>query len=156
MKLKIALAAASMLCAPAINAAHAQEANVYLNGGYMQYEGDSTSPGALTGRVGVGFGKYFAVEGEGSVGVRKANGVKLNSEIGAYGLAKLPIGERFDIFAKAGAARTDFSPGGSDSGFAYGAGGDFLFTDHDGIRADWTRHDYNAIDSYSLAYVRKF
>ena len=156
MKLKIALAAASMLCAPGLLAAHAQEANVYLNGGYTQFSGNGADPGALTGRVGVGFGKYFAVEGEGSVGIHKDNGVKLDSEIGACGLAKLPIGQRFDIFAKVGAARTEFSPGGSDSGLAYGAGGDFFFTDHDGIRADWTRHDYNDLDSYSLAYVRKF
>jgi hypothetical protein len=159
MKLKIALAAASLVCAPAFMAAHAQEANVYLTGGYTQFDGDAGDPGALTGRVGVGFGKYFAVEGEGSIGVRKDSGVKLDSEIGAYGVAKLPIGQRFDIFARAGAARTDFSgPGtsGDDSGFAYGAGGDFFFTDHDGIRADWTRHDYNDLDSYSIAYVRKF
>ena len=156
MKLKIALAAASMLCAPAFMAAHAQEANVYLNGGYTQFEGNGTDPGALTGRVGVGFGKYFAVEGEGSVGIRKDKGVKLDSDVAAYGLAKLPISQRFDIFAKAGAARTEFSSGGSDSGFAYGAGGDFYFSDHDGIRADWTRRDYNLIDSYTLAYVRKF
>ena len=72
---------------------------------------------------------------------------------------KLPIGEKFDIFARAGAARTDFNgpgTGGSDSGFAYGAGADFYFTQHDGIRADWTRHDYNDLDSYSVSYVRKF
>ncbi|MBI1359221.1 MAG: outer membrane beta-barrel protein [Alphaproteobacteria bacterium] len=156
MKLKLALAAATMLCAPALMSAQAQEANVYLNGGYTQFDGKGADPGALTGRVGVGFGKYFAVEGEGSVGIHKDSGVKLDSEIGAYGVAKLPIGQRFDIFARAGAARTDFSPGGDDSGFAYGAGGDFFFTDHDGIRADWTRHDYNDLDSYSLAYVRRF
>ena len=76
--------------------------------------------------------------------------------MGAYGLAKLPIGERFDIFAKAGVARTDFSPGPNEGGFAYGAGGDFFFTDHDGIRADWTRHDYNDLNAYSVSYVRKF
>jgi hypothetical protein len=162
MKMKIALAAATMLCAP-LMAAHAQEANVYLNGGYTQFDGNSASgggdPGALTARVGVGFGKYFAVEGEGSVGVHKDGGVKLDNEIGAYAVGKLPIGEKFDIFARAGAARTDFSgpgTGGSDSGFAYGAGGDFYFTPHDGIRADWTRHDYNDINSYSVSYVRKF
>lgn len=159
MKIKIALAAATMLCAPAFMAAEAQEANVYVNGGYTQFDGKGADPGALSARVGVGFGKYFAVEGEAAIGVSKDSGVKLDNEIGAYGVAKLPIGERFDIFARAGVARTDFSgPGtsGDDSGFAYGVGGDFFFTAHDGVRADWTRHDYNDLDSYTVSYVRKF
>ena len=36
--------------------------------------------------------------------------------------------------------------------------GDYNVTPADGIRLDWTRHDYDAgeVDAYSLSYVRSF
>lgn len=161
MKLKLALAAsAAVLFAPALMAASAQEANVYVSGGYTQFDGrdGGANPGALTGRVGVGFGKYFAVEGEGSVGVAKDNGVKLDSELGVYGVGKLPVTENINLFARAGWSRIDTSPGGDEDGFAYGAGAEFNLTDKDGIRAGWTRHDYDVrdTDAWDVSYVRRF
>ena len=42
----------------------------------------------------------------------------------------------------------------SESGFAYGVGGQYNFTEHDGIRADYTRLEDT--DIISLAYSRSF
>ncbi|HVY88648.1 MAG TPA: porin family protein [Hyphomonadaceae bacterium] len=158
MKLKLALAAASMLVAPAFMSANAQT-NVYVSGGYTQFDGDGGADlGAITGRVGADFGKYWGIEGEGSFGVKKDSGTKLDSELGAFVVGKLPISDSFDIFARAGWSRIDTSPGGDEDGFAWGAGGEWHVTSQDGIRADWTRHDYDVgdVDAYNLSYVRHF
>lgn len=159
MKLKLALAAASMLVAPAFMTAQAQQSGVYVSGGYTQFDGDGGADlGAITGRVGVDLTPNFAIEGEGSFGVKGDSGTDLDSEFGAFVVGKLPISPSFDLFARVGASRIETSPGGSEDGLAYGAGGTFNLTPIDGIRADWTRHDYDAgdADAYSLSYVRKF
>ena len=159
MKLKFALAAAAALVAPALMTANAQAANVYINGGYTHFDGDGGAElGAITGRVGVGFGQHFAIEGEASLGVKDDGGLELDNELGIFGVAKLPLTSQFDIFARAGVSRIETSPGGEEDGAAYGVGGQFNLTANDGIRGDWTRHDYDAgdVDAYSISYVRKF
>ncbi len=159
MKLKIALLAAAALAIPTLAPASAQAANVYLNLGYTSFDGDGGAElGGLTGRVGVGFGQHFAVEGEASLGVMDDSGLELDSELGIFGVAKLPVAPNFDVFARVGFARIETSPGGSEDGVAYGVGGEFHLTDRDGIRGDWTRHDYDAgdVDALSISYVRRF
>jgi hypothetical protein len=161
MKFKLALvAAAATLAVPTVMSASAQEANVYINAGYTQFNGNNGGAdlGAITGRVGVGFGKYFAVEGEASFGVDDDGGVELDNEIGLFGVAKLPINNTVNLYARAGVSRIETSPGGDDDGLAYGVGAEFNLTDKDGIRADVTRHDYDAgeADAWSLSYVRRF
>jgi outer membrane immunogenic protein len=160
MKLKLALfAGVAALAVPALAPASAQAANVYINGGYTRFEGDGSAElGAITGRVGVGFGRHFAVEGEASLGVDDDAGTELDSELGLYGVGKIPLGEKFEIFGRVGVSRIETSPGGDEDGLAYGAGAQFFFTPNDGIRGDWTRHDYDVgeADAYSISYVRKF
>ncbi|HEX5006096.1 MAG TPA: outer membrane beta-barrel protein [Hyphomonadaceae bacterium] len=160
MKLKLALAAAvAALAAPAVMSASAQQANVYVSGGYTQFDGDGGGDlGALTGRVGVDFGRYFAVEGEASFGVADDDGLELDNELGAFVVGKLPVASTFDIFGRVGVSRIETSPGGDADGLAYGIGGEFHLTPKDGIRGDWTRHDYDEgeADAYSISYVRRF
>lgn len=156
----IALAAlAAVFAAPSLMTASAQQADVYLNGGYTQFDGDNVELGGLTGRVGVGFGRYFAAEGEASIGIDDDGGIELDNELGLFGVGKLPINDRFDLFARAGVSRVETSPGGDADGFAYGVGANMYFTDKDGIRVDLTRHDFDdsgELDAYSVAYVRRF
>ena len=81
----------------------------------------------------------------------------------------LPVSEQFDLFVRVGygeanadadvignalgfTAATSVSQ--SESGLAYGVGGQFNFTENDGIRADYTRLDDT--DIISLAYARRF
>ena len=159
MKLKLALAAASMLVAPALMTAQAQTSNVYVSGGYTQFDGDGGADlGGITGRVGVNFGPNFAVEGEGSIGVKKDSGTKLESELGLFAVGKLPINQSLDLFARVGVSRFETKPGGDEDGLAYGVGAQWNLTSVDGIRGDWTRHDYDVgnVDAYSVSYVRTF
>jgi hypothetical protein len=157
MKLKLALAAAAALVAPAFMSAHAQ-AGVYINGGYSSFDGNGATLGALTGRVGVDVTPNFAIEGEASFGVDDDSGLELDNEIGAFVVGKLPVSQQFDVFARVGVARIETSPGGDEDGLAYGAGGQFWLTSNDGIRGEFTRHDYDAgeVDQWGISYVRRF
>ena len=78
--------------------------------------------------------------------------------LGIFAVGKLPINPSFDLFARVGASRIETSPGGDLDGLAYGAGAQWNLTSVDGIRGDWTRHDYDEgdVDAYSLSYVRTF
>ncbi|HOZ27103.1 MAG TPA: porin family protein [Hyphomonadaceae bacterium] len=159
MKLKIALAAATMLVAPAFMSAQAQTSGVYVSGGYTQFDGEGGADlGGITGRVGVNFGPNFAVEGEGSFGVKGDSGTELDSEIGVFAVGKLPVNPSLDVFGRVGVSRIETSPFGDEDGLAYGAGAQWNLTAQDGIRGDWTRHDYDVgnVDAYSLSYVRSF
>ncbi len=159
MKLKIALAAATMLVAPAFMAANAQQSGVYVSGGYTHFDGDGGAElGGITGRVGVNITPNFAIEGEGTFGVKDDSGTELDSELGVFAVGKLPLSPSFDVFGRVGLARIETSPGGSEDGLAYGVGGTFNLSPVDGIRLDWTRHDYDAgdVDAISLSYVRGF
>ncbi len=139
--------------------AQAQEANIYVNGGYTQFDANNVDLGALTGRVGVGFGPHFGVEGEASFGVDDDGGIELDNQLGLFGFGKLPVTDQFELFARLGYSQLETSPGGDEDGIAYGVGGQFFFTAVDGVRADFTRHDFDnggEVDAYSLSYVRKF
>ena len=80
-----------------------------------------------------------------------------------------PVSDQFDIFARvgygeatadgtavgmAGGFTATASDSVSESGFAYGVGGQYNLTENDGIRADYTRLDDT--DIISLAYSRRF
>lgn len=158
MKMKLALAAAAaVIAAPVVMSASAQQANVYVNGGYTHFDAGAVELGGITGRVGVGFGQNFAVEGEATLGVADDGGIELDNQMGLFGVVKLPVATNVELFARAGVSRVEFSPGGDDDGMAYGVGGQVFLTQNDGIRADWTRHDVAGdIDAFSLGYVRRF
>jgi outer membrane immunogenic protein len=159
MKLKLALAAASMLVAPAFMSAQAQTTGVYVSGGYTHFDGDGGAElGGVTGRLGVNFGPNFAVEGEGTFGVKDDGGTELDNELGVFAVGKLPINPQFELLGRVGVSRIETSPGGDFDGLAYGAGAQWNLTSQDGIRGDWTRHDYDEgdTDAYSLSYVRSF
>lgn len=159
MKLKLVLAAsAAVFAAPIALSASAQEANIYVNGGYTKFDGDGAEPDAITGRLGVGFGRHFAVEGEASFGLNDDSGVELDNQIGLFGVGKIPLNNTVTLFGRAGVSRTETSPGGDADGLAYGVGAEFNITEKDGIRLDLTRHDYDdgEFDAYGISYVRRF
>jgi len=97
--------------------------------------------------------------------------IKLDVENYYVGFVRgiVPISDEFEVFGRVGygsatgsadvtASVAGFTASGSEeddiSGLAYGVGGQFNFTDKDGIRADYTRlEDANII---SLSYARRF
>lgn len=179
MKSLMPLVAAAGLVAPI--AAHAQSASMFQPTtfyGTLGYAGTSNSDvnlGAIQGRLGARFGSYVGLEGELAGGVKSDTvdvagtpvDVKLQHQEAAYAVGYLPVTPRFDLFARAGyghsqikASAAGVSGTGGEDSWNYGAGGQYFFTDKDGVRADYTRHDFNHnggdADVWSVAYVRKF
>lgn len=153
-------------------AASAQGFNV--SGGYTIFDGDDSSLGALTGRIGYDLSTTFGVEAEGHFGVTEEDfpggSSKLESGFSGYGVARFPIDMNgSNVFGRVGYGTLTFEASGFGatasedvSGFAYGGGGVFMVTRRFGIRGDYTRFESDddfvdgASDTYSISALMRF
>jgi hypothetical protein len=178
-----ALAAVAAVAAPAsAQTLPASLAPVTYNAG-IGYTGVNTSGadiGAITLRAGADFGKYFGVEGEGSFGVNDQNGsvgtvatkLHLNDQYAAYGVVRYPVLPKTNVFARGGFGHSDVKATASLNGVSasqtvgldswnYGAGGEYFFDGKNGVRAEYTRFDFQErgmqdADTWTVSYVHKF
>jgi opacity protein-like surface antigen len=171
--------ALSTLALGAAAPAFAQDAvptvGAYGNLGYSHLDPNGVNLNALGGRIGGRFWKYFGLEGEASFGVgdHSANigGINgttsMSHEIAGYAVGFLPVTPNFDILVRGGYGNThlhsDFGGNSitrSVDSWNYGAGAQYFFTGHDGIRVDYTRNDYRDnmghANVWGVSYVRKF
>ena len=131
---------------------------------------------AVEGEVGFGLGsddidRIVPVEVApfGTVDVDANVDLSVDNYYVAFARGILPVADQFDLFVRVGygeanadadvtASALGFTTTGSvsdsESGFAYGIGGQFDFTEKDGIRVDYTLLDDT--DIISLAYSRRF
>ncbi|MBL8556512.1 MAG: porin family protein [Phenylobacterium sp.] len=176
------VAIAAALLAPAAASAQTADSGVYGSAGYaiISPKGAPSDLGAINLRGGYQFNRYLGVEAEGALGVDDghfttgtgATAVRgsygLDWSIGAFGVARYPVSEQLDVFARAGVVHGEFK-GKARSGattvrvsdndelFAGGAGVQFNFDDKNGIRADYTRYEGDVdADVFGVSYVRKF
>ncbi|HRD46852.1 MAG TPA: porin family protein [Caulobacter sp.] len=157
-----AAAAAALFGLPAL--AHA-EAQIYGTIGYANIDVDPVNLGGIQARLGAQFNPHLAIEGEAAFGVQDDEilgvTVELSNEFAVFAVGKLPVSESVNLFARVGYSNTDIDVGGtsaSGDGFAYGVGGEAFFTENDGVRFDWTKHDADGADAdvWAIAYVRRF
>ena len=120
---------------------------------------------------------YFGVEGEYSYGVKGdkigvvgAPDVKVRQtgQEAIYGVGFLPLSANFELLARVGYGHTSgtgavpgVTGGVKGDSWNYGVGGQYLFTEKDGVRVDYTRESYqprNVQDAnvWAVSYVRKF
>jgi hypothetical protein len=169
----LATAALTLIAAPAMAQDHGP---VTGSIGYTQLDGDDGDLGAITGRVGYDFTRNLGIEGEASFGVKDQDvtfgGVDTTLEhqydAAVYGVAKLPVTENLELFGRVGYGTTEVKA--STAGFAatedgdslnYGVGANYFIDGRNGIRADWTRRDFQEdnggeVDTYGLSFVRRF
>jgi outer membrane immunogenic protein len=161
LMITVATAALAVTAVPAVS--QAQE--VYGTVGYANVDADGPTLGALQGRLGYKFNPYVGIEGEAAFGIRDDTvgvvDVELKHEVGAFVVGFLPVSPKADLFARVGYSSTSFDTSlgdVDDDGAAWGFGGQYHFTDKDGVRLDWTRHDYDGgnADVWAVAYTRKF
>jgi outer membrane immunogenic protein len=143
--------------------------------GYADTDLNHVNLGSIQGRLGARFGQYFGVEGELAGGVKsdtvRVGGtdvkVKLNSQEAIYGVGFLPLSANFDLLARVGYSHSNGS--GSVGGVTanakgdswnYGVGGQYSFDGKNGIRADYTREQFQNkggdANVWAVSYVRKF
>jgi len=158
-----AAAAAALVAAPAM----AQDGQSYMNIGYGHIDIEGIDLGAATIRVGTKVHQYFGVELEASMGVNDEGPAGFETSLGQsgaiYAVGHFPVGEQFDLMARAGWGRSKYEVAGfsaTDSSWNYGVAGQFNIDENQGVRVDWTRHDFEDFsteaDVYSVSYVRKF
>ncbi len=172
--------AAPYAAAPKLRGAHKSGNQPYYYGnlGVVSYDTDSDLLG-LQSRVGYQSNNIWGAEVEGSIGLDddtvndlvnlETSTVDVDYSVGAFALARLPLGERFSVHARGGYHATKISTDVDDGtiitefsnefdGFAYGAGAEFNVTPKDALRLDYTRYEGEGsdLDSISLGYARKF
>ncbi|ADU13998.1 porin family protein [Asticcacaulis excentricus] len=165
-----------LFMAVAASAAHAQtDSRAYGRIGVGGAKVNDETFEAVTLGFGYNLTPHFAVETDANVGMTDKevdlDGVKLKAKLdytaGAYALYTFPIGEQFDIFARAGylwsktslpVNRTSIKE--SADGPAYGLGFRYFpGAGSNGVRLDATHYDFgNDLkgEIYQLSYVRKF
>jgi hypothetical protein len=173
-----ACAAGAAACAPM---AFAQSWDLHPSWyGTLGYSDTSTDNGAdlsgITGRIGARLNPYFGAEGEVTAGIGADRfdaahgglGAHLNDQYAGYAVGYLPVQPNLDLLARAGFGHSDFhvnGPGfGADTGadsWNFGAGAQYFLTPKNGLRAEYTREDYqcshcSGADVWSVAFVRKF
>ena len=172
--LLLATAAISLFAVPAM-AQTVSAPQWYGTAGYTALDADGADLGAVTGRIGARLSPNFAVEGEGSIGVRDdditvagVNGkVEHDYDAAIYGVGILPVSPNIELFGRLGYGTTKVkadiagvSAEADGESFNYGLGGAYNFDAQNGVRADWTRRDFRddggQADTYGLSYVRRF
>ncbi len=145
----------------------------YVDGGYTHMTTDSAvgdvDLGALNFRGGYDLTENLGFEAEGAFGVSDDSiggaTVELNHLIGAYGKVQTPVGERVNLFARAGlvSAELEASGGGitasdSESGYGIGAGATFDINQNLYVRGDYTRYDIEDLeaDAFTVSLGVKF
>ena len=174
-KISLVIAAAAVLAVPAVAAAQDTAVTGYGSVGYSHHDLDGADVGAIQGRVGARFNPYLGVEGELGFGVKKddvsiggVNGkAQLKNSAAIYGVGFLPVAPNADLYARVGYGKSEGKvsvPGAiakaDGNSWNYGVGGQYFLDDKNGVRADYTRHDFEddagKADVWSVGYVRKF
>lgn len=172
MKTLFGLAAALTLSLPA--AALAQSP-IYGSLGYANDHVADADAGAVQARLGARLSPFFGAEVELSRGVKSGDGqvsgvpveVEVVHQAAFYGVGFLPITPRADLFARVGFGETklDFAAAGRsvtdrNTSWNYGLGGQYFLDDRNGVRLDYTHHDFmkseDTADVWALGYTRKF
>ena len=119
------------------------------------------------------FNRYVAAEGTyvewGEVNASNNAGVRAEASQHSYGLAvvgTLPLGERFELFGKAGFLMTEqdtrrvggttSSVGRDETELHYGLGGRFLFTKNFALRGEWENTDKLKVEMLSIGLEYRF
>ena len=169
----LATAALTLIAAPAL----AQDPGSRVTGsiGYTQLDTDGGDLGTVTGRAGYDFTRNFGIEGEASIGVSDDDftvagvpgTIEHKYDAAAYGVAKLPVNENFELFGRLGYGTTrvkaevaGIQSSDNTESINYGVGANYFIDGQNGVRADWTRRDFRGdageADTYGLSFVRRF
>lgn len=127
-------------------------------------------------KIGAKVNKNFAIEGEGSFGLSDDKfstiSIKTKSNLGAYAVGILPIGEKASVLGRVGYNYRWAEEKGltnklkhNDGTLAFGVGAQYMFDDKNGIRGDYTHFNKgdnasayatDGVDNFAVSYVRKF
>lgn len=167
--LKMALATTAI--AAFASTASAQDSGAYVNIGVDAIEFDAYTASV---KLGYNFTEYFGVEGQAGFGIIDQEvgnvDVGVDNTFAGFGIARFPVSESFELFARVGYHATKFGVSGAISGdldtdgLAAGVGGQYFYNGGpNGLRVEYTALDIDSSqgnlgggDVVSASYVRKF
>jgi outer membrane immunogenic protein len=159
------------------SAASAQTANTawYGGGGLATSEAGDADLKVLQGRLGYQIVPHFGLEAEAGLGLNKDDvtvgastlNAKVRNEFAVYGVGRIAIAPKIDVFARAGLGTTDIEGAGvagshivDGQSFNVGLGGEYHLDDQNGLRLDWSRKNFQHsdvdADTVAVGYVRRF
>jgi len=175
--MKTTLAALVAACALLPAAAQAQdESRAYATLGYTSVDTEQAELGVVTGRFGYKVLPWIGAELEAGIGVDDETfevsidgpgTIELKHDVAAYAVAFLPLGDHFEAHARIGYGTTKIESSvaavtvrGDGESFNYGVGASAFLDGWNGIRADWTRREFQddggEADTWSVSYIRRF
>ncbi|MEE2525501.1 porin family protein [Hyphobacterium sp. HN65] len=171
------LVLSTVLAAAASAASFADDGDFTLGAGLstigVSEGGFDVDVSAVTLRGGYEFTRFLGFEGQLDIGVdgdtvmfnNTPVDVDVNMAASLFGVARAPISENANLFARIGyttanieASVPGFGLTDDADGFAYGVGGEFFFDGRNGVRIDYTRHELDDADAdvFGISYVRRF
>lgn len=170
------LAATALLIGATITPHVFAESELYVTGGLSTFDADGVDLQALNLRGGIEFHELLGAEFEAAFGlgaeeIDGSGGVEaeLENQFSGFVVARYPVIPNLDVLGRVGyttgelqTANNGVSSDADLDGFAFGLGGEYMFTQQLGIRGDYTRVevDEDALDGgvnmFSIAGVYKF
>ncbi len=153
--------------------ASAQEGQVRVGAGYELADFDGVDFDTVVVRGSYDFTQYVGVEGQLNIGLGDESltiggvtgDVSLDYVAGVFGVVRPFSNENGSVFLRAGYTTTEggasvagLSASVDDQAWAYGVGGEYFFDGRNGVRADYTRFDYDDggdADFFGISYVRR-
>ena len=175
MKTTVTALVAACALMPAVALAQS-ESRAYATLGYTAVDTEQNELGAVTGRFGYKVLPWVGAELEAGVGVEDeafdvsidgSGVIELKHDVAAYAVAFLPLGDHFEAHARVGYGTTKIessvaavSVRGDGESFNYGFGASAFLDGSNGVRADWTRREFQddggEADTWSVSYIRRF
>jgi outer membrane immunogenic protein len=179
IKLLVSVAVAAvgaMWMTPALAAAPDYSGTTYYGDlGYANFTDSGANISEISGTLGVRVGQHWGGEFEISTGLNSSNAtivgqsgkLKVNEEGALYLVGFAPVSPNADLFAKIGfgGSNLNFSfagnkVNGESQSANFGAGGQYFFDAHNGVRAEYIFHSVTNgdpnISTWTVSYVRKF
>ena len=169
-------AVAAVLAGACLGPTAMAESDLYVTGGYSAFDSEGATINALTLRGGMSFHEIFGGEFEASfglgaedVGGNLGSQVELENQFAAYLVGRYPVMRDVDVLARIGYTTGEYQSSTSGvtgdaevDGLAFGIGGEYMFTEQFGVRADYTRVEAEddsfdgGIDVFAFSGVFKF
>lgn len=143
----------AILACLALAPAAVADSELYVNGGVSIFDTDEATINALNMRGGVNFNEIMGAEFEAAFGLGAEDfdaidgaQVEVENQFSGFFVGRYPVLSRVDVLGRVGyttgelqISNSGVSTDAEIDGFAFGLGGEFMFTEAFGIRGDYTR-----------------
>ncbi|MEO0607653.1 MAG: porin family protein [Pseudomonadota bacterium] len=129
------------------------DSELYVNGGVSVFDTDEATINALNMRGGLNFNEIMGAEFEAAFGLGAEDldspegaQIEVENQFSGFFVGRYPVLSRVDVLGRVGyttgelqVSNSGVSTDAEIDGFAFGIGGEFMFTDSFGLRGDYTR-----------------